>query len=119
MLRYTSCLFATVALHAWILDVPSYQYMFQLVTVLSILNYSTYNAFIQTIDTVVAHAAFCLVMLDVPAVYDMDLAWLLLFPTAVGALWIAESFFYAELLHCLLHVVAVVGANFFLHFLYS
>ena len=121
MLKYTSWLFATVAVHAWACGVPTYHYVFQLVTILSSLVYNTHNVYIEIMDTFMAHAAFCLVMLDVPTVVTMELEWLLLFPTAVAALWLAELLFHSMGLpiHCVLHVVAVVGANLFVHFLHS
>ena len=121
MLEYTSCLFATVAVHAYACGVPEYQYMFQLVTIFSILNYTVSNKYIRTMDMVVAHAAFVFVMLDLPTIIKRDLEWLCVFPLAVLALWVAEHVFphRSNLIHVALHVFAAVGANAFIFFLHS
>lgn len=122
MLEYTSCLFATVAVHAFACGVPSYQYIFQLVTILSICNYTAANnAYVRIIDTIVAHVAFIFVMLDTPTILEKNLEWLFVFPVAVIFLWVAEHVFLyrKNLIHAALHVVAAVGANVFILFLHS
>ena len=121
MLEYTSCLFATVAVHAFMCDVPKYQFVFQLVTCLSILYRLTNNPWIRVVDMAMAHVAFVFVMLDAPAIVAKGLEWLFVFPAAVLVLWVAEHIFlkWSDLLHAALHVFSAVGANAFILYLHS
>ena len=121
MLEYTSCLFATVAVHAFMCSVPGYQYVFQFVTMLSIWYHTSNNPVIRVVDTAMAHAAFLFVMMDTSTVVERGMEWLLLFPAMVSALWVAEGVFPQNdgLIHAALHVVAAVGANAYVHFLHS
>lgn len=121
MLEYTSCLFATVAVHAFACGVADYQYVFQLVTMLSILYHTTNNAVLRVVDTAMAHLAFLFVMLDSQTVVTRHVEWLFLFPAAVSLLWMAEGFFprHANHLHGALHVASAIGANAYVHVLHS
>ena len=121
MLRYTSCLFATVPIHAYACGVPSYMTVFALVTVLSIAFHSTGDDCIGIIDMVVAHAAFIFVMLDSSNAISTGQPELLLFPVAVFVLWVAEGVFpwQDKYLHAALHVTAALGANIYIYCLHS
>ncbi len=121
MLEYTSCFFAAVAIHAYASCVPSYQYVFQLVTVLSVWHHTSSSAFVAIIDAAMAHAAFLFVLLDSPTIVAKHMEWLFLFPATVLCLWLAEHVYprWNVLLHAALHVVAATGANAFIYFLYD
>ncbi len=120
LLEFTSCLFATVVVHAYYLRVPAYHHAFLLVTVLSILYHCTHAPWLHKLDKLVAHLAFIFILSDTPLVAERGEAWLLLFPASVLALWVAQGAWpeRAQDLHAALHVAAVVGLNLYMHFLY-
>ena len=125
MLRFTSCLFATVVVvahnaHPRTGRIDGYHHLFLAVTVLSILFHTTRNPHIGIVDRLCAHAAFMFVVLvDTQRAIAQDHPWLLLFPVGVVCLWAAQSVWpaRADALHAGLHVVTVVGVNCYIGFL--
>jgi hypothetical protein len=116
MLEYTSCLFATVVMHAYERDVHMYQYIFSVITVLSVLNYTTRNPLVRIVDTVCAHLAYLFVIMETSKLVHSDNEWLLIFPAAVLVLWVLED--KEDILHAALHVIAVIGLHAYLYNLY-
>ena len=57
MLRFTSCLFGTVVVHAYYRRLEVYHHLFLLVTILSILYHCTHQRHVARLDKGVAHAA--------------------------------------------------------------
>ena len=111
MLPYTSCLFATIVLHAYHLKISSYHHVFLAVTVLSILFHCTKSPKIGIVDKITAHSAFVLVLTDTRLAIEKGKTWLLAFPMWVMVFWFAQSFAPArrEQLHVLLHFAVIVG----------
>jgi hypothetical protein len=119
-LQLTSCLFATLVLHAYYRRCAAYHHAFLLVTVFSLLFHTTHDRTIAVLDKWTAHLAFCMTLCDVPRAIDIA-PWLVLFPIAVAALWCME-FVYTrrrDELHVGLHLVSVVGVHCFLYWLYG
>ena len=117
LLCATSALFATVVAHAYHVRCTTYQCLFGLVTVLSLLYRTRQSASVRH----VAHAAFAYVVcVDVPRL-DPHSACLAVFPAAVVGVWMAEHIWtkWANELHALLHVVAVLGLHGFLRALHT
>ncbi len=123
MLRYTSCLFATVVFHSYhhrssgSFRTTCYHHLFLSVTILSILYHCTRCARVGLIDRLCAHAAFAFVVLyDSLDAIESGVGWVLIFPLAVLCLWIGEQLLpeRAEVIHALLHLVSVIGANLYL-----
>ena len=113
LLCATSCLFATVPLHAFYARNGAYHHSFLLVTVLSILFHTTQHPVLRQIDTVVAHCAFGFMLWES---YHIKPTWLAVFPLAVAALWLLQRPFPAQQnrLHAGLHCVSVAGLHAFL-----
>jgi len=115
MLRWTSCLFALVVLHAYYAQDIIYHHVYLTLTVTSLLIYtgqrSVSSQWIKLIDSCVAHAAVAIAIIRAPAwIYEI-------FPMLVIGLWVSQSFVSRERanqLHFLLHLVAVIGMHFFL-----
>ena len=116
MLSHTSCLFATVSLHAFYTRNSEYHHLFLLVTLLSILFHTTQHPTVRQLDTAVAHIAFAFMLLETYSAAMAQQTWLLLFPLAVAALWLLQRPFPAQQnqLHACLHCVSVVGLHAFL-----
>jgi hypothetical protein len=114
MLHLTSCLFATVVIHAFYAHHELYHHLFLLVTICSIARYLTDNWWLHLLDAVAAHAACLAVLLDVET--PKDRPWIVVFPWAVVALWVSEQLLpaYANTLHAILHVNTVVGMHVYL-----
>ena len=121
MLPYTSCLFATIVMHAYHLKMTSYHHVFLAVTVLSILFHCTKSPRVGLIDKITAHCGFVLVLTDTRLAIEKGKIWLLAFPMWVMIFWFAQSFFPArsEQLHVLLHLTVVFGMHSYLHQLHS
>ena len=125
LLRLTSCLIATIVLHAYTVTsrttrIDCYHHIFLAVTVLSILFHCTHDPVIRVIDKFLAHAAFLFVIFtDSWRIVQQEKLWLSGFPLAVLCLWSAQSAWpaKADALHAGLHVVAVMGVNCFIAFL--
>lgn len=116
LLPITSCLFATVPLHAFYANKSTYHHLFLLVTVLSILFHSTQHPIVRKIDTVVAHSAFLFMLWESYTAIMARQAWLIVFPLTVAALWLLQRPFPAQQnqLHAGLHCASVVGLHAFL-----
>lgn len=110
MLVFTSCLFASIVVHAFYAQHAVYHHVFLGVTVCSVMRYLTEKAWVHKVDTVMAHVAFVAVCCDGPH------GWRLVFPMAVALLWMAEGLYprHAWELHAALHVVAVCGVHCYL-----
>ena len=122
ILQVTSLLFATVVIHASFLDVASYQHIFSAVTVLSLVYHSTHDKWVGIADMIMAHFSMSFVLLwETQKLVMTNNEWLLLFPSLVTLLWVAEDQCRSKrsmLLHALLHVTSVVGLHAYLYFLY-
>ena len=116
MLEYTSCLFATVVMHAHQRNVFMYQYIFSVITVLSVLNYTTRNLPIRILDKTCAHLAYVFILSETSKLVLSDNEWLLIFPASVLGLWVLED--KEDILHTALHVIAVIGLHAYLYSLY-
>jgi hypothetical protein len=116
LLPLTSCLFATVPLHAFYTGNTAYHHLFLLVTVLSILFHTTQHPTIKHIDTAVAHLAFAFMLWEAHKAVLAQQAWLVVFPIATAATWLLQRPFPAHQnpLHACLHCVSVVGLHAFL-----
>jgi hypothetical protein len=116
LLPLTSCLFATIPLHAFYTRNSTYHHLFLLVTVLSILFHSTQHPILRHIDTAVAHLAFLFMLWETYSAILAQQTWLLIFPLAVAALWLLQRPFPAHQnqLHAGLHCASVVGLHAFL-----
>ena len=111
-LALTSCLFATIPIHAFYAHNAVYHHVFLLVTILSILFHSTQHTIIKQLDTTVAHAAFMFMLKETNG--DLKLA---LFPLVVACLWLLQTWASRDTqdaLHMWLHVVSVTGVHMFL-----
>jgi hypothetical protein len=120
MLHLTSCLFATVVLHAYVKRLAAHHHVFMLLTVSSVLFHTTHGPIVRIVDKCIAHLAFGLVLLDTPAALAADRAWLLALPAGVGGLWFAQSFWpeQRERLHTALHLLSVFGVHLYIYVLY-
>jgi hypothetical protein len=116
LLPITSCLFATVPLHAFYVRNSEYHHIFLLITVLSILFHCTQHPILRRIDTAVAHLAFLFMLWETYGAVMAQQAWLIVFPLAVAALWLLQRPFPAQQnqLHAGLHCTSVVGLHAFL-----
>ena len=125
LLCLTSALFGTVVAHAYHVRCTAYQLLFVAVTALSLLYRTRKSAsarlLLASLDRHAAHAAFAYVVcVDVPRL-DPHSACLAVFPAAVVSVWAAEHVWtrWANELHALLHVVAVLGLHGFLRVLHT
>ena len=112
MLHLTSCLFATVALHAFYAQDAVYHHIYLALTITSLLYYTGHsNLWIRRLDVFMAHLAVFVAAYRAPN-------WLLeVFPIAVACLWMSQRYVSSEdadRLHAILHVVAVVGMHIFI-----
>ena len=110
-LQFSSILFGTVVSHAYYKREPVLHTLILMVTILSILNHSTHNSFINWIDMIMAHllfayATFGLYMLSSPFLINVFI---------ILCLWIAEHYCSdlrtANNLHVLLHCFALLGLH--------
>ena len=110
-LRATSCLFATIPIHAFYTNNNIYHHLFLFVTVASILFHTTHDPVIKQIDTIAAHFAFLFM------VWETRMDWrLAVFPATVAALWLLQDRFHdlKNHLHIGLHIVSVIGVHLYL-----
>lgn len=117
LLVSTSCLYATVVVHAFYADAWAYHHLFLCVTVLSVMYHATGNACVRGVDKIVAYYAFCFMFLEGFNVESPRDLWLFFFTPAVLVLWVSELYSCprrARDTHAVLHVVSVVGMHCFL-----
>ena len=119
-LHLTSCLFATIVVHAYYLQNHIYHHTFLCLTVSSILFHTTHGETIRIIDKLLAHFSFIIILMDTPKALAANAAWLLLFPIAATCLWYGQSLLpeRKHKLHFCLHLIAIVGVNVYLCVLY-
>ena len=120
MLQWSSCLFATIVLHAYYKVCWEYHHVFLLLTVSSILFHCQHHPVVRNVDKVLAHVAFGLVIADTPLAVKEDVIWLLAFPGMTACLWFAQTFWpgRSEQLHLALHLASVLGMHVYLAVLY-
>ena len=119
ILQVTSLLFETVVVHASYLDVATYQHIFSAVTVLSVVYHTTHDKYVGVVDMVMAHFAMAFVLLwETQKLVMTNNEWLLLFPSAVTVLWVAEDQYRSKWVHALLHVTCIAGLHAYLYFIY-
>ena len=116
LLPATSCLFATVPLHAFYTGSEAYHHLFLLVTVLSILFHTTQHPVLRRLDTAVAHLAYLFMLWESRRAVMTHREWLVVFPLAVAVLWLLQRPFpvHQNWLHAGLHCVSVAGLHAFL-----
>jgi hypothetical protein len=121
MLHLTSCLFATIVVHAYYVKSTSYHHLFLAVTVLSVLFHTTKEPKIGLLDKLTAHFGFLVVLTDTRLAIEKHKAWLLGFPVWVTIFWFSQSLLPArsEQLHAMLHLTVVAGMHAYLHELHS
>jgi hypothetical protein len=121
MLHLTSCLFATIVVHAYHVKNTMYHHVFLAVTVLSILFHCTKSARVGIIDKIIAHFAFLLVLTDTRLAVQRGKPWLLAFPMWVAIFWFTQSLFPARnmQLHVMVHLTGLVGMHAYLRELHS
>lgn len=120
-LHLSSCLFATIVVHAYYRQVESYHHMFLALTVTSILFHTTHGKVIRKVDKILAHLSFIMIVMDTPKTIAADSQWLLVFPFSAACLWFGQSLFESskEWMHFGLHLTGVVGLHVYLWVLYS
>jgi hypothetical protein len=120
MLQWSSCLFATVAMHAYHKRSVAYHHLFLWLTVTSVLFHCEHHPVVRIVDKILAHLSFILVLFDTPKAIADDALWLLIFPLTAASFWFAQSFWpdRSEQLHCALHAVGVCGMHVYLAILY-
>lgn len=120
MLHLTSCLFATIVVHAYYRRAAVYHHAFLLLTVSSILFHLTHGEAIRILDKALAHATFVMVVLDTPKAIAAGAQWLLCFPLCASVAWFAQSALplMRDDLHLCLHLVALAGMHTYLRRLY-
>jgi hypothetical protein len=120
MLHLTSCLFATIVVHAYYQRATVYHHAFLLLTVSSILFHLTHGDAIRILDKALAHATFVMVLLDTPKAIAAGEPWLLCFPLSASVAWFAQSALplMRDDLHLCLHLIALAGMHTYLQRLY-
>lgn len=122
MLQWSSCLFATVVMHAYYKRCVAYHHVFLWLTVSSLLFHCQPDPVrvVRVIDKSLAHLAYVLVMFDTPRAVAGNATWLLLFPLTAGCAWFSQSFWpdRSKQLHLALHTVGVCGMHVYLWVLY-
>ena len=118
MLVFSSCLFATVVVHAYVKRLAWLHHVFLALTVSSVLFHATHDPLVRVLDKGLAHLAFGLVMLHAERVCREGDAWLLAFPATTLVLWCLQSVWPERraFLHLALHLVSLVGMHAFLAF---
>jgi hypothetical protein len=119
-LHLSSCLFATIVVHAYYRQTESYHHMFLALTMSSILFHTTHGEVIRRVDKCLAHITFIMVVMDTPKAVAADSQWLLIFPFTAACAWFGQSVFPGKRdeLHLFLHVIGVLGTNVYLSVLY-
>jgi hypothetical protein len=122
-LQLTSCLFGSVAVHAYYLRLADYHHLFLALTVTSILFHATHGDRIRLIDKAVAHLCYARIALDTFTVMERGQPWLLLFPLGVAVLWFGQGWARTpderNRMHVALHAVSILGLHAYLWALYS
>jgi hypothetical protein len=116
MLALSSCLFATIVLHAYMRRLAWLHHVFLALTVSSVLFHATHGSVVRVLDKGLAHLAFGLVLLDTGRVWREGNAWLLVFPATVLGLWALQCAWPERRrdLHFALHLVSLAGMHAFL-----
>ena len=112
MLHWTSCLFATVVVHAFYAQDVMYHHIFLALTTTSLLCHTGHaTVWVKAIDVLLSHTAVIVATYRAPS-------WVAeVFPATVACLWVAQrrvSSEEADRLHAILHLVAVVGMHVFI-----
>lgn len=123
-LQITSCLMATVVIHAYALRQAVFHHLFLLLTVTSILFHSTHHHVVAIIDKITAHAAFLFILLDLYTAHQTGKVWIVVFPVIVTILWFGQSIYTIDdprrsYMHTVLHLVAIAGLHVWLYELYG
>ena len=120
MLQWSSCLFATVVMHAYYKRCVAYHHVFLWLTVTSLLFHCLHEPVVRVADKIMAHLAYILVVFDTPKAAADDAMWLLIFPLLAGCAWFSQSLWpdRSEQLHLALHLVGVCGMHVYLWVLY-
>jgi hypothetical protein len=119
-LHLSSCLFATIVVHAYYRQAASYHHVFLALTLSSILFHTTHNEIARRVDKFLAHVSYIMVVMDTPKAVDEDAQWLLVFPFMAACAWFGQSLLqkHKDKLHLCLHLVSVVGMHVYLSVLY-
>lgn len=116
----TSCLFATVVVHAYHAEAWLYHHLFLVVLVLSLAAHGTHDPLAMSVDKAVAHGAYLFVLSEGLKIENSRDLWIVIFPCIVLAIWVAESYYPGRdrEIHVFLHGAAIVGLHCFLAVLY-
>lgn len=117
MLHLSSCLFATVVVHAYAVRNAWIHHAFLALTLTSVLFHTTHAEHWRVLDKALTHLVFALVVLDAPRVLAGDSRWVLAFPVGTLACWGAECLCAGEArarVHLALHLVSLAGMHAYL-----
>ena len=119
-LHLSSCLFATIVVHAYYRHHVVYHHAFLGLTVSSILFHTTHYELVRRLDKLLAHVCYIIVVTDTPKALAAEQQFLLCFPFFAACAWFAQTFIPSKKdeLHLCLHLIGVVGMNFYLLLLY-
>jgi hypothetical protein len=119
-LHLSSCLFATVVVHAYYRQVESYHHIFLALTISSVLFHTTHGETVRKVDKFLAHVSYIMVVMDTPKAVESDAQWLLVFPFLAACAWFGQSLLpdRKDILHFCLHLVGVLGMHVYLWVLY-
>ena len=119
-LHLSSCLFATIVLHAYYRQVESYHHAFLALTVSSILFHTTHEEMTRRVDKLLAHICYIMVVMDTPKAVAADAQLLLCFPFFTACAWFAQTFIPTrrDELHMCVHLIGIVGMHVYLWALY-
>lgn len=112
----SSCLFATIVVHAYSKRLAWTHHIFLALTVSSVLFHTTHDPTVRWLDKALAHLAFLVVLKDAPRVWlSRTEWWVLVFPLSTLCLWGAQCFYCDEnrrkKLHLALHLLSVGGMH--------
>jgi hypothetical protein len=118
MLQLSSCLFATVVVHAYAARNAWVHHGFLALTLTSVLFHTTHEERWRVLDKGLAHLVFALVALDAPRVLAGSSWWILAFPLGTLACWGAECLLNEgrgrDRVHLALHLVSLAGMHAYL-----
>lgn len=119
-LQLSSCLFASIVVHAYYRQVESYHHIFLALTLSSILFHTTHGEGVRRVDKFMAHISYIMVIMDTPKAVEADAQWLLVFPFMAACSWFGQSLLPSrkDTLHLCLHLISVVGMHVYLCVLY-
>jgi hypothetical protein len=111
-LQWTSTLFGTVVIHAYLKQETALHTLSLIVTVFSILHHSSKDQFVARVDMIFAHILFFY------AIYNLAilLSPFFLFGVLIAVIWITECLTDIDL-HVFLHIFAVIGMHGYLWYL--